>query len=244
MSTAGSPGDTVLVFINCINTFSIAGVSYRITYEENNLEIISVDTTARSNGFDYSLFNIDASGAIRYVGTSYDPMNNLILPGSGSINVIKARILENAQPGYCYFRFENTDSTSFENALSDSTGYDIIIPIYNDGYVYVSLTGIDGDNYVIQPSSLELLQNYPNPFNMDTRISFVLENRNNVTLDVYNLLGEKVNTLYEGQAEAGETTVLWNGLSSSGEEVTSGVYFYRLAISDGRSITKRMSLIK
>ena len=65
--------------------------------------------------------------------------------------------------------------------------------MFNDGWVSILPTGID-DDLMIQPSNFDLLQNYPNPFNMETKISFVLENRNNVTLDVFNLLGRKVAT--------------------------------------------------
>jgi len=244
MSVEATPGDTVLVYVDCVNTFSVAGISFRITYNEEALEIISVDTTSRSNLLETNLWTQTMPGVLRFIAYSQQPWENKILPGSGPITVLKLRIFEDVPLSYCYLRFEDSDTTSFENALSDSTGSDIIIPVFNDGYVHIVSTGIDDDNGVLQPSSFELSQNYPNPFNMNTRISFSLENRNYVTLDIYNILGEKVATLYDGQAEAGETSVTWNGISKNGNEITTGVYFYKLAVSNGRSITKRMSLIK
>ncbi|HSM63720.1 MAG TPA: T9SS type A sorting domain-containing protein, partial [Gillisia sp.] len=66
------------------------------------------------------------------------------------------------------------------------------------------------------PSSFVLDQNYPNPFNPTTTITFALPFKSNVTLDVYNLVGQKVMTLVEGNLEEGaySYTVDGSGLSS------------------------------
>jgi len=78
------------------------------------------------------------------------------------------------------------------------------------------------------PSAFELLQNYPNPFNPATRIGVLLPQLSEVTLTVYNVLGQEVVTLINDQRPAGYFTVEWDGTNSSGQKVSSGLYFYRM----------------
>jgi hypothetical protein len=93
------------------------------------------------------------------------------------------------------------------------------------------------------PEHFELKQNYPNPFNPSTQISFSLPFAENVEIIIYNISGQKVKTLMSGQKEAGNHTITWNGTSSSGERVSSGIYFYRLTTGKN-SMIKKMTLIK
>lgn len=75
-----------------------------------------------------------------------------------------------------------------------------------------------------------LFQNYPNPFNPTTAIHFDLPQRANVSLKIYNLLGEEIRTLVSGSENAGFHTVSWDGLDDLGNQVSSGVYIYRLEV--------------
>jgi hypothetical protein len=79
-----------------------------------------------------------------------------------------------------------------------------------------------------KPSKIEIGQSYPNPFNSSTRISFKLPGDTHVNLEIYDMLGRKVITLADGQFKAGEHRLTWNGRSGSGDQLSSGVYFYRL----------------
>ena len=88
-----------------------------------------------------------------------------------------------------------------------------------------------------------LHQNYPNPFNSFTFINYTLHEQNHVTLSVYNIKGELVRLLYDGRQIAGRHSVKWNGLNEEGNEVTSGIYFYRLQ-TDSFIKTRKMSLLK
>jgi predicted outer membrane repeat protein len=88
------------------------------------------------------------------------------------------------------------------------------------------------------PRGFLLHQNCPNPFNASTAIYYQVPVHGHVTLEVYNLLGQKVTTLLDGKQWAGCGSVLWDG---SG--VSSGVYFYRLT-AEGLSETRRMLLLK
>jgi subtilisin family serine protease len=72
--------------------------------------------------------------------------------------------------------------------------------------------------------------NYPNPFNPETQIAFVLPARATVSLAVFNILGERVTTLVQGELPAGEQRFVWNGRGRDGRPAASGVYFYRLEV--------------
>ncbi|KAA3636002.1 MAG: T9SS C-terminal target domain-containing protein, partial [Calditrichaeota bacterium] len=93
------------------------------------------------------------------------------------------------------------------------------------------------------PTTFGLSQNYPNPFNPTTTISFSLPQSGNAQLEVFNLLGQKIKTIFDGQADAGLNTVTWDGTNNSGQTVASGIYFYRLT-ADNYSDTKKMTLLK
>jgi FlgD Ig-like domain len=89
-----------------------------------------------------------------------------------------------------------------------------------------------------------LEQNYPNPFNPTTTIAFSIKQRSRVTVDVYNVAGERVRTLLDQTRAAGSyTDVRWDGTDATGSPVASGVYFYRLAAADF-SQTRKMVLLK
>jgi len=77
-----------------------------------------------------------------------------------------------------------------------------------------------------------------NPFNASTTIPFTIAASGHVNLSIYNISGQLVETLYNGQMAAGSHSIVWEASA-----VASGVYFYKLT-SDNYAITKRMELIK
>lgn len=87
-------------------------------------------------------------------------------------------------------------------------------------------TGIGDDEAVAE--SYVLRQNYPNPFNPTTRISFTLPAVEEVSIRVYDISGKLVRTLLSGQMNAGTHELYWNGRTDANENVSSGVYFYRM----------------
>lgn len=98
------------------------------------------------------------------------------------------------------------------------------------------------------PSSIELKQNYPNPFNPSTTIRYHLDTRSSVNLEVYNVLGQKVTTLVNDDLPAGIHQVEFDTGNVGGTNLSSGVYLYRLTISndDAGTVSKvrRMVLMK
>jgi hypothetical protein len=94
-----------------------------------------------------------------------------------------------------------------------------------------------------RPRQFGVLQNYPNPFNPATTIEYNLSAPGHVTIAVYNLLGQKVRALVDEQRPAGLHSTVWDGTSSSGESVATGIYLYRLQTGDC-SETRRMLLLR
>jgi len=93
------------------------------------------------------------------------------------------------------------------------------------------------------PDEFALHNNYPNPFNPSTTISFSLAAGVDVSLVIYNVLGQEVKNLHEGYKEAGTHQIIWGGDNNQGVPVASGVYFYKLKAGDFEQ-SKKMMLLK
>jgi len=95
----------------------------------------------------------------------------------------------------------------------------------------------------IAPVDFKVSQNYPNPFNPTTTIDFSIPENSQVTISVYNLIGQKIATLFNGKISAGNHKVDFNA-----EDLTSGIYVYHFnALAESGSdysITKKMTLLK
>lgn len=107
---------------------------------------------------------------------------------------------------------------------------------------FKSLTAI-GDEPVIKPVTYSLSQNYPNPFNPSTTLKYAVPNAGKVTLEIYNVLGQKIRTLLQNEVTAGTHLSVWNGLDDTGKQVSTGVYFYKLTTKNFTD-TKKMILMK
>ena len=88
------------------------------------------------------------------------------------------------------------------------------------------------------PNKLELSQNYPNPFNPTTSISFSLNEATNVSLSIFNVIGEKVVELINQKMEAGFHTAEFDA-----SDLNSGIYIYRLQ-TEKNTLTKKMTILK
>lgn len=98
-------------------------------------------------------------------------------------------------------------------------------------------------NGELLPKEYALKVNYPNPFNASTAIGYSLPRQAHIEISVYNLLGQKVRTLIDREQSAGNYQVIWDGTDKVGNEVASGVYFYRLE-TDNFAQTHKMILLK
>ena len=88
-----------------------------------------------------------------------------------------------------------------------------------------------------------LSQNYPNPFNPETIIELSLPVKSKINLTIYNILGQKVETLIDDIKPAGSHRISWDGTDNRKLKVASGIYFYKLT-SEDNFISKKMLFLK
>jgi len=242
ISASGFPGDTVMVPFDLVNTFHVGGFEMRTVYDHASFRPLSMSLTSRSQQFELFGVNFADSGIVQCFATSWHP-ENAIIPGSGAIINLDLAIRPEAVPGYYFIRFENADSMSQDNALTNTIGDSLVIPIFVERQIEVRLLDNIGPEDRL-PTAFGLAQNYPNPFNAQTRISFFQEQPGPVELSIFNLLGQVVATPFSGWAPAGESVVGWDGKDDTGSDVVSGPYFYRFVSSGGEAVTRKMTLLK
>ena len=109
--------------------------------------------------------------------------------------------------------------------------------IYVNRYEFLSTEG-EGI-----PTKFALHENYPNPFNPTTTLRFDLPEASNITLTIYNMLGQRVRTFNMNDTPAGYHSIKWNATNNYGEEVGAGVYLYQLQTKDFVK-TRKMVLLK
>jgi N-acetylmuramoyl-L-alanine amidase len=106
------------------------------------------------------------------------------------------------------------------------------------------VTGVE-DVVVIHslPVTFQLFQNYPNPFNPETTIRYQLTEPGPVTLQIFNVTGQKVRTLVDAYQTSGQYAVRWDGQDERGSDVASGVYFCHLQVGQ-RTQSRKMNLVR
>lgn len=135
------------------------------------------------------------------------------------------------------------------NGWVQQTGFDAIMHAFvNTGstqFVDV-VSAIDKPKDLKNPESFALLKNYPNPFNPSTTINYNVPSAaagQEISLDIFNVLGEKTASLYSGSAHAGLNRIQWNGTNNAGIVVNTGIYIVRLQ-AGSTVLTQRILLMK
>ncbi len=143
----------------------------------------------------------------------------------------------NAPPTDHAWRLEanNVSGEVILNFVHNTNFTDIQWPGTTDVNDESALTGV--------PAQFALEQNYPNPFNPETTIRFSLPNASQVKLEIFNMLGQRVRSLVNGQLNAGIHTAKWDGRDDFGQSLSSGIYFYRIE-ADRFASTKRMVFMR
>ena len=121
----------------------------------------------------------------------------------------------------------------FEATSSSSGPRDIHVDVSD-------MLGIDGENL---PTEFALHNNYPNPFNPITNILYDIPEVSDVTLEIYNVMGQRVRTLVDGSHEPGRYQITWNATNDFGQGLSSGMYIYRIQAGDFVSV-KKLVLMK
>ena len=101
---------------------------------------------------------------------------------------------------------------------------------------------LDVDNEIQTPNNFTLYNNYPNPFNPSTVIKFAIPERNNVKINVYDLLGKQIALITDKVYDAGTYEITFNTESINGG-LSAGIYFYTMQCGNNVQ-TKKMILVK
>ena len=172
-------------------------------------------------------FIVDTSNGFRYLGNDQQNPN-----WTGPVGDSTQLYGDLASVDQVRFDILNPDpnNVTYSVVVDDIEGVDQFSPDI--------VTAINSKGNYYAPSQFKLNQNYPNPFNPSTMISYVLPKTSLVRLKVYNILGQEVAVLINGEQNAGSHNVLFNA-----SKLSSGVYFYSLRAGSNIS-TKKMILLK
>jgi len=204
-----------------------------------DLQIIDPDgfviDSANSTGDNWIYYHDDINndGEIDHIIDIADPIE-----GNYTINIIPHDTASESDSFSVYIETESSIDTLVNNQLigdNELFSYDHTLDS--------PLDASENDNTGIIPTDFVLNQNYPNPFNPSTTIEYSLPTRSRVNISVYNILGRKVTTLINENQSAGNHSVTWNGANNQNQQVSSGIYFYRIETNDFTT-TKKMTLLK
>lgn len=109
--------------------------------------------------------------------------------------------------------------------------------------LFVSPSDVEDEQTESSPNSFSLKQNYPNPFNPHTKIEYWVPKRSHIKMEIFNILGEKIKTLVDGEKERGLHTENWDGANQQGVPVANGIYLYQLQ-ADEFVNTNKMILLR
>lgn len=199
---------------------------------------IKFTNTVYSGGFNL-LFN---KSNIKYLSYSTNNLNpdNFLIAANGStegINVgfASAVSLEN-QSMTINFLFEEIAA-----GKSSAINFEIANVMVDDNQTTFTVVGNTNDQLI--PTEWSLSQNHPNPFNSATQIWYEVPMNSRVTIEVFNLLGQRLQTLVNEVKKAGKYQTQWNGLDEKGRPVGSGIYIYRMEANNYLAM-KKMVLVQ
>ena len=180
------------------------------------------NVTALYDGNDYEIYiNGELDAFTSFAGliqtTSIDLMIGQVLPGNTQYN--------------------------FKGVLDDIRIYNYALSYSSIQSLYDYITDVKDEQEIILPKDFGLTQNYPNPFNSQTNIEFKIPINSKVKIEIFDVLGQKIRTLFNAEKSPGIYTINWNGKNDFNDSVNSGIYFLKLSL-DKYADTKKMVLLK
>ena len=142
--------------------------------------------------------------------------------------------------------WNNSTAKKYSRNLGTGNGIELISVIDNVTDLDTT-TSVFNHRNIDNQNILTLFANTPNPFKSSTTICYSLSTSADISLNVYNLKGEKVCTLINQHQSAGNFEISWNGCNDNKVNVASGMYIYRMEINTGKEIIRQshqMMLLK
>lgn len=180
------------------------------------------------------------AGAVSATVTSTDPDVDIVDGTSSFGDITGGGAADNAAEPFVVTidPFPSDDTVELDIAISTGSRYvtqDVLTVVLD-----LTQTGIEEG---LTPVAFALRQNYPNPFRSGTTIAFGLPNPADVRIDVYNVAGRRVATVLDKKMSAGWHTAAWDGRDAAGNEVSAGMYFYKIGAGT-KTATRKMILVR
>ncbi|MFQ6002733.1 MAG: FlgD immunoglobulin-like domain containing protein [Candidatus Zixiibacteriota bacterium] len=232
------------------NTEGLAAVTIPLSFGEPGSDIMCTEVSFEGSRVEHFLHWVQTDnenkelliGVIRALD---EQIQDVLPPGEGLFATLRFESNTGLKPqlsvtnwqlagGKLYFHMVNAEAKVFYHEKIKDKQAVRPIPLK---------PGFSEESAAPRPTEFGLDQNYPNPFNPETVIKFSLKEDSWVTLRIYNVLGQLVNTLVDKQMSAGNHVITWDGKNDQNHDVASGVYFYRMKAGDYESV-KRMTLLR
>lgn len=221
------PGELIDLDVALANVQALVGYGFVVHYDAVRFEFVSAAPAAedllKSTGAETPLFQHWATdGQIRIANSV---INGTAVSGGGDIVRLTFRVLQEFEENA---RFEIADGLVFDpQQLSNLAVVAGVLELQST------------------PMEFALHQNFPNPFNPDTTIKYELAESADVTLQIYNVLGQVVRTLVVSESQPpGRYQIRWNGMDDRGVSVSSGVYFYKISAEGKFHDVRKLMLLK
>jgi len=141
------------------------------------------------------------------------------------------------------FEGQPINAATVKFIVKSTDGIDTVNVTGDDRVLYVSRYEYLSTESDLLPTEYALHENFPNPFNPSTTLRFDLPYAGDVSLTIYNMLGQKVKSFDMRGIQAGKHTLRWNATNDLGEKVGTGVYLYQLQTKDFMK-TRKMIFMK
>ncbi len=213
-------GSSIIIPISMNGVDNIASADITISFDKSILTPTNVQLSPTLSGMSIQTKISDGKCRIALAGTEYISINDNVIFISFDVKKDIGGTLKS--------------TIEFSKILLNEESFDAIA---KSGVVT-----IEG-----KPTEFSLYQNYPNPFNPVTSIRYQIpEDETQVTITIYNAMGQLVRILVDEKKDAGEFEIIWNGCDEESKQVSSGLYFYRISavgVKNYNSI-KKMLLIR
>jgi hypothetical protein len=220
-------GQTITVNVAVDKAASLKGFGFDMSYDTEKFEFVDAtpagEDLLKAGGAETPVFLMHQNAPGR-VSVANAIVDGSPVSGSGDVVALTFRVLTEFEDNA---RFEIANGVVFD-------GSQLSNPVVALGSLNVEST----------PTEFALLQNFPNPFNPETTIKYNVAKGGNVSLRIYNVVGQVVKTLVAEQQNAGRYTVRWNGTDDRGVSVSSGIYFYQITAGSDFQDVKKLMLLK
>ena len=218
-------GETMFVDVSLANVQALMGYGFVLHYDAEKFEFVEAMPAAEdllmSSGGETPLLRswLSETGQVHVMNAI---VNGSEVSGGGDIVRLVFRVLRDFEDNA---RFEIAEGLVFDPQQ-------LANPLAG-GVLDIQTT----------PTEFALLQNFPNPFNPDTTIGYELAESADVTLQIYNVVGQVVRTLIAAESQSvGRYQVRWDGMDDRGTPVSSGIYFYQISAGKFQDVRKLMLL--